>query len=127
MEADMNILIVSGSPRRGGNTDIMAETFREEAAKNGHQAQLISLSGKKIAPCLGCQYCFSHDGQCVQKDDMAQLLEKWGLTWGVHSNNHFDISLAMFSHVGAAAPGNPTAIDTHWIWQEGIERLTKHP
>lgn len=75
MEADMNILIVSGSPRRGGNTDIMAETFREEAAKNGHQAELISLSGKKIAPCLGCQYCFSHDGQCVQKDDMAQLLE----------------------------------------------------
>ncbi|MEN8468539.1 enolase C-terminal domain-like protein, partial [Enterobacter cloacae subsp. cloacae] len=47
--------------------------------------------------------------------------------WGCHSNNHFDISLAMFTHVGAAAPGNPTAIDTHWIWQEGEARLTKNP
>lgn len=46
---------------------------------------------------------------------------------GCHSNNHFDISLAMFTHVGAAAPGNPTAIDTHWIWQEGDCRLTKNP
>ncbi len=50
-----------------------------------------------------------------------------GLTWGCHSNNHFDISLAMFTHVGAAAPGNPTAIDTHWIWQEGDCRLTQNP
>ena len=58
---------------------------------------------------------------------VAQLCNDLGLTWGSHSNNHFDISLAMFSHVGAAAPGNPTAIDTHWIWQEGIERLTKDP
>lgn len=46
---------------------------------------------------------------------------------GCHSNNHFDISLAMFTHVGAAAPGNPTAIDTHWIWQEGDCRLTQNP
>lgn len=58
---------------------------------------------------------------------MAQLCDEWGLTWGCHSNNHFDISLAMFTHVGAAAPGNPTAIDTHWIWQEGEARLTKNP
>ncbi len=49
-----------------------------------------------------------------------------GLTWGSHSNNHFDISLAMFTHVGAAAPGKITAIDTHWIWQDG-QRLTKEP
>lgn len=58
---------------------------------------------------------------------VAQLCNEWGLTWGCHSNNHFDISLAMFSHVGAAAPGNPTALDTHWIWQEGEDRLTKEP
>ena len=58
---------------------------------------------------------------------VAQLCDDWGLTWGCHSNNHFDISLAMFTHVGAAAPGNPTAIDTHWIWQEGDCRLTKNP
>jgi glucarate dehydratase len=49
-----------------------------------------------------------------------------GLTWGSHSNNHFDVSLAMFTHVAAAAPGRITAIDTHWIWQDG-QRLTQSP
>ncbi len=57
---------------------------------------------------------------------VAQLCREWGLTWGSHSNNHFDISLAMFTHVAAAAPGKVTAIDTHWIWQDG-QRLTKAP
>ncbi|SDC32584.1 glucarate dehydratase [Terribacillus halophilus] len=57
---------------------------------------------------------------------VAQMCNEWGLTWGSHSNNHFDISLAMFTHVAAAAPGNITAIDTHWIWQDG-QRLTKEP
>ncbi|WP_124050996.1 glucarate dehydratase [Priestia endophytica] len=57
---------------------------------------------------------------------VAQMCHEWGLTWGSHSNNHFDISLAMFTHVAAAAPGNITAIDTHWIWQDG-QRLTKEP
>jgi glucarate dehydratase len=57
---------------------------------------------------------------------VAQLCQMFGLTWGSHSNNHFDISLAMFTHVGAAAPGKVTAIDTHWIWQDG-QRLTKEP
>ena len=55
---------------------------------------------------------------------VGQLCNDFGLMWGCHSNNHFDISLAMFTHVGAAAPGNPTAIDTHWIWQEGDCRQT---
>ena len=58
---------------------------------------------------------------------LAQLCEHWGMTWGSHSNNHFDISLAMFTHCAAAAPGTITAIDTHWIWQEGRERLTRDP
>ena len=58
---------------------------------------------------------------------LAQLCHDWGLTWGSHSNNHFDVSLAMFTHAAAAAPGKITAIDTHWIWQEGQERLTKDP
>ena len=57
---------------------------------------------------------------------VAQTCRDWGLTWGSHSNNHFDVSLAMFTHVAAAAPGRITAIDTHWIWQDG-ERLTKAP
>jgi glucarate dehydratase len=57
---------------------------------------------------------------------VAQFCREWGLTWGSHSNNHFDVSLAMFTHVAAAAPGDVTAIDTHWIWQDG-QRLTKNP
>jgi glucarate dehydratase len=57
---------------------------------------------------------------------VAQTCRDWGLTWGSHSNNHFDVSLAMFTHVGAAAPGKVTSIDTHWIWQDG-QRLTKEP
>jgi glucarate dehydratase len=58
---------------------------------------------------------------------VAQLCRDWGgLTWGSHSNNHFDISLAMFTHVASAAPGKITAIDTHWIWQDG-QRLTREP
>ena len=58
---------------------------------------------------------------------LAQLCAEWGLTWGSHSNNHFDVSLAMLTHAAAAAPGKITAIDTHWIWQEGQERLTREP
>jgi len=57
---------------------------------------------------------------------VAQTCRDWGLTWGSHSNNHFDVSLAMFTHVAAAAPGKVTAIDTHWIWQDG-QGLTKQP
>ncbi len=57
---------------------------------------------------------------------VAQTCRDNGLTWGSHSNNHFDISLAMFTHVGAAAPGKVTAIDTHWIWQDG-QALTREP
>ncbi len=58
---------------------------------------------------------------------VAQMCHEFGLTRGSHSNNHFDVSLAMFTHVAAAAPGKITAIDTHWIWQEGNQRLTKQP
>lgn len=58
---------------------------------------------------------------------VSQLCNMYNLTWGSHSNNHFDISLAMFTHVAAAAVGKVTAIDTHWIWQEGTDQLTKAP
>ncbi|MCM3555466.1 glucarate dehydratase [Janibacter melonis] len=57
---------------------------------------------------------------------VAQMCHEFGLTWGSHSNNHFDVSLAMFTHVGAAAPGEITALDTHWIWQDG-QGLTTDP
>lgn len=58
---------------------------------------------------------------------VGQMCRDFGYTWGSHSNNHFDISLAMFTQVGAAVPGTYNALDTHWIWQEGRERLTKEP
>ncbi|MFN5457921.1 glucarate dehydratase [Bradyrhizobium sp.] len=57
---------------------------------------------------------------------VAQTCRDNGLTWGSHSNTQVDISLAMFTHVAAAAPGKVTAIDTHWIWQDG-QALTKAP
>jgi len=57
---------------------------------------------------------------------VADYCRQVGLTWGSHSNNHFDISLAMTTHVAAAAPGKVAAIDTHWIWQDG-QCLTNNP
>jgi len=57
---------------------------------------------------------------------VAQTCRDHGLTWGSHSNNHFDISLVMMTHVAAAAPGAITAVDTHWIWQDG-QHLTRNP
>ncbi len=57
---------------------------------------------------------------------VAGFCQQHGLTWGSHSNNHFDISLAMLTQVAAAAPGQVTAVDTHWIWQDG-QRLTREP
>ncbi len=58
---------------------------------------------------------------------VGQLCNDFGLMWGCHSNNHFDISLAMVVQCAAAVPGKLNGIDTHWIWQEGLERLTKEP
>jgi glucarate dehydratase len=58
---------------------------------------------------------------------VAQMCNEFGLTWGCHSNNHFDVSLAMIAQCGAAAPGEYNALDTHWIWQEGMEQLTSNP
>ncbi len=58
---------------------------------------------------------------------VSEICQERGLVWGSHSNNHLDISLAMLTHVGAAAVGQYTALDTHWIWQEGIDRLTTNP
>ncbi len=57
---------------------------------------------------------------------VSALCDLWGLTWGSHSNNHFDVSLAMITHTAAAAKGKVTPVDTHWIWQVG-QRLTKNP
>lgn len=95
-------------------TNMLATDWREF----GHSLQLQSVD----IPLADCHFWTMSGAVRV-----GQLCDEFGLTWGSHSNNHFDISLAMIAHVGAAVPGNPTAIDTHWIWQEGIERLTVDP
>ncbi|RKD33302.1 flavodoxin family protein [Lacrimispora algidixylanolytica] len=70
----MNILIITGSPRRNGNTEIMADTFAESAKTAGHDVTIKNLSTLKVDPCLACQYCFTHDGTCIQQDDMNSIL-----------------------------------------------------
>lgn len=95
-------------------TNMIATDWREF----GHSLQLQSVD----IPLADCHFWTMSGAVRV-----GQLCDEFGLTWGSHSNNHFDISLAMIAHVGAAVPGSPTAIDTHWIWQEGIERLTVDP
>ena len=94
-------------------TNMVATDWREL----GHAIQLQSVTIPLADP---------HFWTMAGSVRVAQLCHEWGLTWGSHSNNHFDISLAMFTQCAAAAPGNITAIDTHWIWQDG-ERLTHEP
>ena len=94
-------------------TNMIATDWREL----GHAVQLQSVDLPLADP---------HFWTMQGSVRVAQLCHEWGLTWGSHSNNHFDISLAMFTHVAAAAPGRITAIDTHWIWQDG-QRLTSEP
>ena len=71
----MKIVVLSGSPRKGANTDAMVEAFAETAGEGGNTVEVIRVASKKIAGCLGCQYCFTHEGTCVQKDDMADVIE----------------------------------------------------
>jgi multimeric flavodoxin WrbA len=71
----MNIVVISGSPRKGGNTEVMAETFAKGARTSGHEVIIKELSALKVAPCIACTYCFTSGGVCVQKDDMAEILE----------------------------------------------------
>ncbi len=95
-------------------TNMVATDWRQM----GHSIQLQSVDIPLADP---------HFWTLAGSVRVAQICHEWGLTWGSHSNNHFDISLAMFTHCAAAAPGRITAIDTHWIWQEGSERLTRAP
>ena len=72
----MNVIILNGSPRRGANTETMANAFAEEARACGHEAEVLDVGRMDIHGCLGCRYCFAHEGACVQKDDMAAVLDK---------------------------------------------------
>ena len=70
------VLILSGSPRKGGNSDLLCDEFMRGAIDVGNTVAKIRVPEKKIAPCLGCYYCAKNGGKCVQPDDMAELLQK---------------------------------------------------
>lgn len=92
-------------------TNMIATNFRELV----HAIRLQALD----IPLADCHFWTMQGAVRV-----SELCELWGMTWGSHSNNHFDVSLAMMAHTAAAARGNITPIDTHWIWQVG-QRLTR--
>ena len=70
------VLILSGSPRNGGNSDLLCDEFMRGAMEAGNEVEKIRVAAKKIAPCKGCYYCTEHNGACVCKDDMAEVLQK---------------------------------------------------
>lgn len=72
-----NVLILSGSPRKKGNSQRLCEAFKQGAEESGHAVQLVRLAERKIGYCLACDACMRNNGVCVQKDDMAELLEAY--------------------------------------------------
>lgn len=70
------VLVLSGSPRKGGNSDLLCGEFTRGALESGHQVEKIRVSTQKIHPCSACYFCRQHSGECVHKDDMAALLQK---------------------------------------------------
>lgn len=70
----MKIVVLNGSPRKHGNTEIMADAFIRGARESGHDVVKFDLGAMKIGACRACEYCFSHNGECVQKDDMTEVL-----------------------------------------------------
>ena len=70
------VLILSGSPRKGGNSDILCDEFMRGAKESGNEVEKIRVAAKKVAPCMGCYYCSKNGGKCVHNDDMAEILQK---------------------------------------------------
>lgn len=71
-----NVLILSGSPRKGGNSDLLCDEFLRGAAEAGNQVEKIFLRDKKVAPCNACYYCAKSGGKCAVSDDMGEILDK---------------------------------------------------
>ncbi len=70
------VLILSGSPRKGGNSDLLCDEFARGALEAGNEVEKIRVATKKVAPCAACYYCRDHGGTCCFKDDMAGILQK---------------------------------------------------
>ena len=71
-----NVLILSGSPRKGGNSDLLCDAFAKGAQEAGNEVEKIRVAAKKVAPCSACYYCRDHEGKCVHQDDMVEILQK---------------------------------------------------
>ncbi len=118
-----------GAEQGFSGREVMAEFRRETGLRTA--TNMVATDWRQMAHAIQLQsvdipLADPHFWTMQGSVRVAQACQTWGLTWGSHSNNHFDISLAMFTHVGAAAPGRVTAMDTHWIWQDG-QRLTQEP
>ncbi len=70
------VLILSGSPRKGGNSDLLCDEFMKGALESGNEVEKIRVGEKKIGYCRACYYCRDNGGKCVIKDDMAEIIEK---------------------------------------------------
>ena len=70
------VLILSGSPRKGGNSDLLCDEFLRGAREAGHSVEKIRVAERKVAPCSACYYCRKSGGVCARKDDMAEILQK---------------------------------------------------
>ena len=71
-----NVLILSGSPRIGGNSDLLCDEFMKGSIEAGHNVEKVNVAKKEIDYCKGCYYCQNHNGECVIKDDMTEILQK---------------------------------------------------
>lgn len=71
----MNVLVINGSPRSKGNSDLLCDEFIRGAQESGSNAEKISLRDLDIRPCKACYYCF-RTGSCIQKDNMEEILKK---------------------------------------------------
>ncbi len=70
------VLILSGSPRKDGNSDMLCDEFARGARESGNEVEKIRIADKKVGYCRACYYCASHGGECAIKDDMADILQK---------------------------------------------------
>ena len=73
------VLVIVSSPRKGGNSELLCDSFIKGARENGNEVEKLLLREKKIAPCIACEACLRNGGTCVQEDDMAGILDKLGL------------------------------------------------
>lgn len=70
------VLVISGSPRKGGNSDLLCDEFVRGTLEKGNKVEKIRVADRKVAPCLACYHCRKNEGKCVIADDMGEILQK---------------------------------------------------